>query len=110
MTYASVLSRDIVCIVLMLSASNGCDVKFFDIQKTYLNANPKERVWFLSGQYFGVHTGRLIVIIRYLYELKGAGSAWGSSLRKLMVDPVFNPCIAAGDVDMRVAVYTLEIQ
>ena len=109
-TYESVLSRDSVCIVLILSDFNGLDVKCFGIQNAYLKSNPKERVWFLYGQYFGVHKGRLVVAIRDLYVLKGAVYKWGLSLRKLMRDPVFNPCIADGDVDMRVAIDTSELQ
>ena len=43
-TYASVVSRDSVWIVLMPAAPNGLDMKFYNVQNAYLNSKPNESV------------------------------------------------------------------
>ena len=65
MMYASVVSSDSVLVVLIMEALNGLNVKCADVQNSYLNAKPKERVWLLSGKYF------VLLAIRDLYFLKG---------------------------------------
>ena len=50
MTYAFVVSRDSVQIVLMLEALNSLDVKCDDVQNSYLNANPKDKLWLRYGK------------------------------------------------------------
>ena len=52
-TYASVVSRDSVIIVLLLSDISGIVVKCANVQNNYLNDNPKERVCFYSGEESG---------------------------------------------------------
>ena len=44
--YAHVVSRDSGIFVLLIAALNGLDVKCADLHNAYLNANPKERVYF----------------------------------------------------------------
>ena len=46
MMYASVVSKDNVQILLILEDLNGLDLRCANVQNTYLNANPKEIVWF----------------------------------------------------------------
>ena len=45
MPYASLLSKDIFWIVLIMSALNVIDVKCNGVHYAYLNEIPKERVW-----------------------------------------------------------------
>ena len=45
-SYESVVSRDHVCIALLLAALNYLDVFYADIQNVYLNAPPCENAWF----------------------------------------------------------------
>lgn len=106
MTYASVVSRDSVRICLMLAALNGLDIKCADVQNAYLNAKPKEKVYIIGGKEFGEHEGRVIVIVRSLYGLKGSGAAWAAALRQVMRDMGYFPCRADGDVWMREAIDT----
>lgn len=66
-----------------------------DVQNAYLNAKPRERVWFRAGDEFRAHKGKTVVVIRALYGLKGAGSAWAAALCQLSTN-----CLAfqaAGD-------------
>ena len=50
MTHTLVVSRDSVRTALMLEAMNGCDILCADVQNNYLNANPKEKVYFEAGE------------------------------------------------------------
>ena len=106
MTYASVVSRDSVRICLTLAALNNLSIKCADVQNAYLNAKPKEKVYLIGGKEFGENEGRIIVIVRSLYGLKGSGAAWAAALRQVMRDLGFFPCKADGDVWMRAAIDT----
>jgi len=106
MTYASVVSRDTVRIALTLAALNGCDVLVGDVKAAYLNAKPTEKAYFIAGKEFGMHEGKLVVIIRALYGLKGSGAAWAKAMRAHMRGLGFKPCLADKDLWMRVAVDT----
>ena len=104
--YASVVSRVGVWFILMLEKPNGLDVKYSGVQNAYLNANPKERVWFRGGKYFFVFKGIVVVVIRDLYGMKCDGYACVSSLIKLMRGLGFNTCRNDRNMWMRVAVDT----
>ena len=101
-----VVSRVGVWFILMLEKPNGLDVKYSGVQNAYLNANPKERVWFRGGKYFFVFKGIVVVVIRDLYGMKCDGHACVSSLIKLMRGLGFNTCRNDGNMWMRVAVDT----
>ena len=45
LTYSSVVSRDIVCLGLLLAALNDLDVLSYEIGNAYLNAPCREKVW-----------------------------------------------------------------
>ena len=49
MTYYYVVSIESVRIVLLIADLNGLDVKFADVQNSYLNNKPKERVYLYTG-------------------------------------------------------------
>ena len=110
MTYASVVSRDSVRIVLTLAALDNLDVLCADVQNAYLNAKPRERVYFYTGDEFGKDKGKLVIVVRALYGLKGAGSAWAAAIRQVMRDLGFTPCLADADVWMRAAVDTSRLE
>ena len=102
-TCAYIISRYIVRIVLMLAALNGLNVKCADVKNPYINANPKERNWSRSGKNFGVHKGKVVVVVRLLYVLESGVSALSLSARKLIRDLVFAPYIADGCLWMKKA-------
>ena len=49
LTYASVVSRDLVRIALKLAALNGIDILACDIQNAYLTAQCREKIWTVAG-------------------------------------------------------------
>ena len=106
MTFTSVVSRDSVRITLMLAALNGLDVKCGDVVSAYLNAPPRESVYFTTGDEFGIYKGRVVVVVKALYGLSSSAAAWASAIRELMRDLGFLPCKADGDVWMQPAVDT----
>ena len=57
MTYLSVVSRDSVRIMLTLVVLKNLDIHTADVQNAYLNAKPKERVYFYSRTEFGKDEG-----------------------------------------------------
>ena len=77
MMYASVVSRETVCIALTIAALNDLEVKASDIQNAYLTAPCAERIYTRLGPEFGPDQGRLAVIVRALYGLKSAGASFG---------------------------------
>ena len=52
MTYSSVVSRDLVSIVLMISAINDLDVLACDIDNAYIMADCREQVWVVARPKF----------------------------------------------------------
>jgi hypothetical protein len=53
MTYASVVLRDSVRIVLTITALNDLKVKASDIMNAYLTSPCEEQVWMILGPEFG---------------------------------------------------------
>jgi len=52
-TYASVVSRESVRIVFLITALNDLDIEAVDIGNAYLNAPPREKVYIKCGLEFG---------------------------------------------------------
>ena len=104
-TYSSVVSRDTVRIMLTIAALHDLDVRFFDIDNAYLNAETDEKVYFVAGQEFGPDlANRDVVIVMALYGLKSAGASFHRHLAGGMRDMGFTPCLADPDTWMRAAV------
>ena len=97
-TYLSVVSCDRVIIMLTLVALNKLDLQTANVQNAYLNANSKERIYFYAGTEFGKDEGKLFMVVRALYGLKGAESAWAAAIFQCMRNLGFTTCIADGDV------------
>jgi hypothetical protein len=57
-TYASVVSRESVRIVLPLAALNDLDVRTADIENAYLTAPVGEKIWCRLGPEFGQDAGK----------------------------------------------------
>ena len=109
MTHASFVSRYSVIIVLLLAALNRLDIQCADVQNSYLNANPKERVYLYAEREFGKYLDKLGVVVRPLYGLKRSGIAWSESICQIMIDLGFQPFVGDDDVWIRSAVDTSEI-
>ena len=58
LTYASVVSRDSVCIALTIAALNVLKVMACDIQNAYLTADCREKIYTRAGLEFGSEATR----------------------------------------------------
>ena len=58
-TYSSVVSRDLVRIMIMLAALNGLDLQATDITNAYLTGPCREKIWTRSGSEFGIEEGKV---------------------------------------------------
>jgi Reverse transcriptase (RNA-dependent DNA polymerase) len=104
-TYASVVSRDSICIAFLIAALNDLDIMSADIQGAYLNAPCRERVHTICGPEFGPELrGRIAVIVKALYGLKTSAFAWRSHLAETLQELGYSSCVADNDVWMRPAV------
>ena len=73
-TYASLVSRDRVCIAFTVAELNGLDVIFADVHNAYLNSPTSEKNWAKAGLEFGSNAGQPALIVRALYGLKSSGA------------------------------------
>jgi hypothetical protein len=103
MTYASVVSRESVKILLNLAALNDLDVKMADIDNAYLTAPITEKVWTVLDPEFGDDAGNSVLIVRALYGLNSSGAAFRNHLAECMKHLEWNPCHA----DRELLIYTM---
>ena len=83
-TYASVVSRETVCITLTLAALNDLEVKYGDVLNAYITAPVKEKIWNYLGPEHGNNEGKKAIIVRALYGLKSSGAAFRAHLCEFM--------------------------
>jgi hypothetical protein len=99
LTYSSVVSRDSVRIGFLLAALNGLDILAADIGNAYINANVREKVYFIAGDEFGAsRKGKPVVIIKALYGLKTSGAAWRAHFADTLHSMGFTSSLADLDV------------
>lgn len=79
LTYASVVSQELVRIALILAALNVLEVKTSDIENTYLTASTREKLYTKLGPEFGKDEGSIAIIVRALYGTKSAGALLGTT-------------------------------
>ena len=98
MTYSSVVSRDSVRIMFLIAALNDLNVEMCDIGNAYLNAETRERIWFVAGNEWGDRAGCPVIIVRALYGLKSSGAEWKKTFAEYIRHTLgFEPCIGADD-------------
>ena len=77
LTYSSVVSRESVKIAFLIPALNDLNIMTCDIGNAYLNANCREKIWFVTGPECGLELqGRPCKLVGALYGLKSSGAAW----------------------------------
>ena len=64
MTYSSVVSCERVRIIITLAALKSLDPQTADVHNAYLNAKPKECVYFYARTEFGKDGGKLVILVR----------------------------------------------
>ena len=104
LTYSSVVSRDLVRIILLATTLNGLQVMACDIQNAYLTANCREKIWTYAGPEFGSEHGQPMIIRKALYGLKSSGTAFRAHLAETLHDIGFKPMKADPNVWIRPAV------
>ena len=72
----SVVSRESVRIAFTLAALNNLEVKAADIEHAYLTAPMTEKCYTVCGPEFGKDAGKIAIIVRALYGMKGSGAAF----------------------------------
>jgi len=76
-----------------------------DVGNAYLNASPREKVYFVAGKEFGGEDeGKVAVIVRALYGLKSSGAAWRAHFAQSLSELGFKSSLADPDVWMKPAV------
>jgi len=102
--YSSVVSRDSIRIAFLVAGLNGLELKAADVTNAYLNAPTKEKIWFVGGLECGEGHGKVCVLTRALYGLRGSGNAWRSFFSKTLEQMNFESTKADRDVWIRPAV------
>ena len=75
-----------------------------DLEIAYLIATHREKIRCEGGIECGEDKGKVLVVVRSLYELKSAGSAWRAALAEALVQLGFKSTRADSDVWIRAAV------
>jgi hypothetical protein len=83
-TYASVASHETICIALLMDALNNPNVKVGDAFNAYITAPITKKVWTVLGPEFSIDAGKSSIIVRTLYGLKSAGTAFCTHLASFM--------------------------
>ena len=101
-TFAGVVSRDSVRILMTYAALNELDLCAADILNAYLQAPSACKDYILCGPEFGLeNVGRVALIHRALYGGKTSGRDFRNHLRTCMRHLGFESCPADPDVWMR---------
>jgi len=102
LTYSSVVSRDSVRIAFLIAALNDLNILAADIGNAYINADAREKVYFVAGDEFGAALrGKNVIIIKALYGLKSSGAAWRAHFAQVLHDLGYIPSLADPDVWLR---------
>ncbi len=93
------MSRDSVRIAFLLAALNDLDILAADIGNAYINADVREKVYFIAGDEFGANKkGQRVVIIKALYGLKTSGAAWRAHFADVLHGMGYSSSLADPDV------------
>ena len=86
LTYASVVLRYSVSILLTIAALNGLDILSCDIHNAYLTAEFREKIWTCAGLEFGSEAGMIMIFKMEIYVLKSSGAAFCAHLAETLND------------------------
>ena len=98
LTYASVVSRETFRIALTMAALNNLEVKVGDIHNAYLTAPCSEKMCLRCGPEFDVNGGNRALVVRDLYGIKSARSAFRNHLADLMRTMGYESFLACQDL------------
>ena len=98
LTYASIVSQEMVQIALMVAALNDLEVKTSDVPNAYLMAPCAEVIHTMLGAEFGKDEGKTAIIVPALYRLASAGASFRNHLADCMQHLGYTSCLA--DMDL----------
>ena len=98
LTYASVVSRDSVCIEWTITALNGLDILSCDIHNAYLTDDFWENTKTHAGPDFVSKAGIIMIVGKSLYGLKSSGALLCAHLAKNLHDIGFLSAKADPDI------------
>ena len=98
LTYASVVSRETVQIMLTIAALNDLEVKMADVQNSFLTVPCSELIHMTLGPEFGEDQGKTAVIVQALYGLSSAGASFRNHLADSMCHLGYHSCLADPDL------------
>ena len=55
---------------MLAAALNGIEVKWADVQNSFLSANNLEKHWLIAGPEFVPEQGKVFIVVKALYGLK----------------------------------------
>ncbi len=104
LTYSSVVTRDSVRIVFLITALNDLEILSGDVGNAYLQAPVREKVHTTAGPEFGPNNvGKTVIVVRAMYRLKSSGAAWHEKFSETLRSMDFRPSLADPDVWLRPA-------
>jgi hypothetical protein len=105
LTYSSVVSRESVRIAFLLAALNNLYILSADIGNAYINADVREKLYFIARDEFGGRDkGKVVIITKALYGLKSSGAAWRAHLAEVLHDMGYQSSLADPDVWLKAEV------
>ena len=98
-SFAGVVSRESIRILLRNTALLGLDICAADIRNAYRQAPTTEKYYIICGEEFGIeNVGKRVIITRALYGGKCAGRDFWNHLRRCMKHLEFELSIADPDI------------
>ena len=91
-TYDIIVSRDKVCLALIIDDMNSLQVKADDIINAYVTATITENIWTVLGPEFESDSGKKAMIIRKMYGLKSSGASFRNHLEDCMLHMGYKYC------------------
>ena len=83
LTYSSVVSSDSVRLEFLIIALNDLDVVVCGNGNAYFNAPCKWNIFFKAGTECGEHQGKVMIVVRALYDLKTSATSWQLMIKEL---------------------------
>jgi hypothetical protein len=99
--YSGVVSLRGIRTLVFLAELNGLQTWSTDIGNAYLEAETKEKVYFIAGPEFGDLAGHTLIIVKALYGLRSSGARWHDRFADCLRDMGFLPSKAEPDIWMR---------
>jgi hypothetical protein len=91
LTYSSVVSRDSVCIALLVAALNDLNILSYDIQNANVTANCREQIFTIASPKFGSEARSIMLVKKALYGLKSSSAGFRAHLAETLYNLSYTP-------------------